>query len=180
MTGKKFELIFNKEKYVADYRGIIIHLMIDNECLVDDILAKYYCGDSFDKRREFIHTILGQEQFGLMRKRDLIMYLLTNNYPEFLDKNKDLHSEGFGGFFKELIELRNICAHRRYISDFSEVKEEFTFSLDHYSTSSHSIKVKRHIRKESDTPKEVLKCYKLKEKLQDIKSLLGFAVNGGD
>jgi hypothetical protein len=178
MVNEKLEIIGAKEKFVGDYRGQIINLMVMNECLVDDIIAKYYCGDNFEIRREFIHTILGQEQFGLMRKKEIILFILVNKFPDFLEKNKSINNnKGFGAFFTKLIELRNICAHRRYIPDTTLTSEEFSFSLDNYSTKSHKIEVHPHKRKESETSSDIKDCLQLRLKLQEIEELVGLKVN---
>jgi len=178
MKEDEVSIVNSKDKFVGNYRGQIINIMVMNECLVDDIIAKYYCGDSMEKRREFIHTILGQEQFGLMRKKEIILYILTNNFRDFLESNKSLNgSNGFGAYFTKLIEMRNICAHRRYIPDTVLSREEFSFSLDNYSTKSHRINIHPHIRKESETANDIRECLNLRKKLQEIKKLVGLAVD---
>ena len=117
MTPTQFDIRVPKEKFVAEYRGQIIHIMVQNECYIDDILAKHYCGQNFERRKEFIHTILSKS-FDLMRKKELLIIMLENKYPKFLEKHKATKKEiGFKKFFTNLIELRNICAHRRYITD---------------------------------------------------------------
>jgi hypothetical protein len=180
MTDEELKIISSKDKFVGEYRGQIINIMVMNECLIDDIIAKYYCGNNLEKRREFIHTILGQEQFGLMRKKEIIMYILTNNFPDFLEKNKSLNeNNGFGSYFNNLVELRNICAHRRYISSITPIEpsDEFCFSLDHYSTKSHKLKIQPHVRKESETANDIRECLNLRIKLQEIKTLIGLRVS---
>jgi hypothetical protein len=167
MNENELENYANKVRYVSDYRGAIIQTMIECESIVEDALAFYYCGADLNRRKEFIHSILGQEQFGLTRKKDHLCFVMKRN--EFGFDTAAVKS--FDSEFTVLINLRNACAHRKYFGDGDAVNEDtdFSFSLDSYSVDGKEFAIKPVKKTETECLQDINNCYKMRTVLEGIK-----------
>ena len=109
------------ENLCMQYRGIIIHQVIDIETLIDSLLTGYYIGyddvpmfstDSrtpWDKQEEFIHSFLSRQNVNLDGKLTSLIFLLEHHCSEYLSEHPSLKPN-----LRKLVEKRNVFAHMKF------------------------------------------------------------------
>lgn len=124
------------EKLCAIYRGFVVDNIITFEVIIDTALSTYYLNpwsnikgaDEINsnlfvkysvKQNEFLHTILEKENFNLMFKFNALGYLLKNHCKEYEDIYPD-----YLNMTKELIQLRNVFAHKKIDLGYSNASEQ--------------------------------------------------------
>lgn len=92
-------------KTAASFRGHFIDTMVIIERCIDDFIAQHFCKDH-KRRVEFLEYVICQEGIPFERKRQILMFILENNYPETFNSLKNELKIIAG-----LIEKRNVLAH---------------------------------------------------------------------
>lgn len=127
-------LTMEKESFIVQYRGTIIHLAVKIETQMEEIIAFHYCGESMQKRLEFIHSILTKEYFTLEKKYITIGFICRNHYNDFFTE----HEKGYK-MIKDLIDIRNECAHIKFFPnrDINDLTKSESLFFQKYTTDKH-------------------------------------------
>jgi len=143
----------------AEYRGKIIHYMIELESTTEEIILKYYFKNSGKKGREFLFSVMGKEAFSLNSKYMALKFILHHKYPQYLKEHSYLLPA-----FHELIELRNSYAHSKL----------FPISHDVLLLHQHTTKDNKMTIKQLDLSKEALELFygKFKVVYEDLNEIL--------
>lgn len=136
------------------YRGVIIHSMVDTERFIDTIITEYFCGANKIKRNEFMHLLLSQQGFSLQTKVAILNYLSDNRYKLFLAKYPNAKT-----YLDDLLQVRNDFAHRPFdISDNIDPKK-MTIDLNKIHFTQLTVKKGKLKKKETSVSKASMQRY---------------------
>lgn len=130
--AEKYSKMSRKVLY---YRGSIIHLMVDVENYLDEIISDHYCGHNVDLQMEFFHVVLGKREVMLGFKIDVFAFILKNHYRPFMESHPTLLEDLY-----KMMEVRNKFAHRRFFAERFLDQESDEWVLDTFTTKSNKKK----------------------------------------
>ena len=121
---KKF---MQMQRDCAFFRGSFIHYMTIMEMVIDNTLIEYFCPDSDERQMELRLVLFDTEKSTLAQKYKMLSFIFQRHYNEFNEKynfkpknkkRKKYHEDSLDKKVADLIELRNIFAHRKlYIGE---------------------------------------------------------------
>ncbi len=156
---KEKELKFtNEDLKCAEYRGKIIHCMTNIEYLTEQIIVRYFFHKSPKSGLEFMYAILSKENFSLSAKFKAFKFIM-DIFPDYMNKHKYIKP-----LYEELIELRNIYAHRRHFNG--------TMTLLHNTTENNKMVIKQTEMNQSELELFYGKYNLLKNDLNNILKLI--------
>jgi hypothetical protein len=119
----------NNKPKVEEVRGEIINKAVILEAFLDSLIVEHFCGTTAQKR-DLTYAILSKEKVMMSFKAEIVGFILSNYFPEFIEDYPKYISE-----LQSVIDTRNLVAHRLFVeqSDLTGERKQYL----------HSIKTKR-------------------------------------
>jgi hypothetical protein len=121
------DLEFQLLEHAIKLRGVLLEATIEVERKMDRFLSNHFCAN-IERGNELLEFLWMTERITLGAKKEILFYVLDNNYKQFLKNNEE-----FKTLFENLIPHRNIFAHLEIDRNYADYNGTYQVKFKKYS-----------------------------------------------